>query len=108
MSAFSVSFIVFSMFFLCFLSIKPLCSIVLLPFSAIFTNLILFVFHVSNTTGLLLNLFVICLYVCLFNLIYLGVLCARWTTHTMALLHHDLYNFTVLYKNLTFISTKFL
>ena len=51
------------------LSVKPLCSIVLLPFSAILTNLILFNFHVPNTTVvyysycLLLNLlFVICLY----------------------------------------------
>jgi len=65
MPVFSVSFIVFSMFFM--LSVKPLCSIVLLPFSAILTNLILFIFHVPNTTVLLLNLFVICLYLCLFN-----------------------------------------
>ena len=53
MSVFSVSFIVFSMFFM--LSVKPLCSIVLLPFSAILTNLILFIFHVPNTTVLLLD-----------------------------------------------------
>jgi len=50
------------------LSVKLLCSIVLLPFSAILTNLILFNFHVPNTTVvyycLLLNLFVICLYLC--------------------------------------------
>jgi len=51
MSVFSVSFIVFGMFFM--LSVKPLCSIVLLPFSAILTNLILFIFHVPNTTVLL-------------------------------------------------------
>jgi len=38
----------------CFmLSAKPLCSIVLLPFSAILTNLILFLFHVPNTTVLM-------------------------------------------------------
>jgi len=42
MSVFSVSFIVFSMFFT--LSVKPLCTIALLPFSAILTNLILFLF----------------------------------------------------------------
>ena len=48
MSVFSVSFIVFSMFFM--LSVKLLCSIVLFPFSAILTDLILFIFHVPNTT----------------------------------------------------------
>jgi len=37
------------------LSVKPLCSIVLLPFSAILTNLILFIFHVPNATVLLLT-----------------------------------------------------
>jgi len=26
---------------------------------------------------------------------HLGVLCAWWNTHTMAVLHHGLYNFTV-------------
>jgi len=106
MSLFSVSFIVFSMFFM--LSIKPQCSIVLLPFSlAILTNLILFVFHVPNTTHycsvlLFFNLFVISLYlVCLFNLIW--VQCAWWNTHTMVVLvvmvvlHNGLYNFTVFY-----------
>jgi len=36
MSVFSVSFIVFSMLFM--LSVNALCSIVLLPFSAILTN----------------------------------------------------------------------
>jgi len=46
MSVFSVSFIVFSMFFMLFA--KPPCSIVLLPFSAILTNLILFIFHVQT------------------------------------------------------------
>ena len=51
MYVFSVNFIVFSMFFI--LSVKPLCSIVLLPFSAILTNLILFIFHVPNTAVLL-------------------------------------------------------
>jgi len=29
-------------------SVKPLCSFVLLPFSAILTNLNLFIFHVPN------------------------------------------------------------
>ena len=84
MSVFSVSFIVFSMFFM--LSVKPLCNIVLLDFSAILSNLILFIFHVHNTTQLyyclLYNLFVICLS----------------NTHTMAVLHHGLYNFTVFFS----------
>jgi len=35
------------------LFVKPLCSIVLLPFSATLTNLILFIFHVPNTAVLL-------------------------------------------------------
>jgi len=48
MSVFFVSFNVFSMFFM--LSVNPLCSIVLLPSSAILTNLTLFIFHVPNTT----------------------------------------------------------
>ena len=55
-----------SVCFFFILSVKPLCSIVLLPFSAILTNLILFVFHVPNTTVLLFTVkpfsdFVICL-----------------------------------------------
>jgi len=50
MSVFSVSFIVFSRLCFFMLSVNPLCSIVLLPYSAIFTNLILFIFHVPNTT----------------------------------------------------------
>ena len=67
MSVFPVSLSVLSIFFM--LSVKSLCIIVLLPFSAILTNLILFSFHVPSTTVrayycflLLLNLFVICLY----------------------------------------------
>ena len=32
------------------LSVKPLCSIVLFPFSAILTNPILFIFHTPNIT----------------------------------------------------------
>ena len=70
MFVFSVSFIVFSMFFL--LSVKPLCSTVLLPFSAILSNLILFIFHVPNTTVLLFTVkpCVICLYLCLPNPIW--------------------------------------
>jgi len=48
MSVFSVIFTVFSMFFM--LSVNPLCSIVLLPSSAILTNLTLFILHVPNTT----------------------------------------------------------
>jgi len=51
MSVFYVSFIVFVMFFM--LSLKPLCTIVLLPFSAILTNLILFIFHAPNAYVLL-------------------------------------------------------
>jgi len=35
------------------LSVKPLCSIVLLPSSAILTNLTLYIFHIPNTTVLL-------------------------------------------------------
>jgi len=35
------------------LSLKPLCSIVLLPFLTILTNLTLFIFHVLNTTLML-------------------------------------------------------
>jgi len=81
MSAFSVSFIVFSKFFF-MLSVKPLCSIVFLPFSAILTNLILFVFHVSNTTGLLFTVKPLCnLSLPLSVQPHLGVLCAWWNTH---------------------------
>jgi len=32
------------------LSVKPLCSVALLPSLAILTNLTLFIFHVPNTT----------------------------------------------------------
>jgi len=54
------------------LSVKLQCSIVLLPFSAILTNLILFIFHIPNTTVLLstVKVFVICLYLCLPNPIW--------------------------------------
>jgi len=90
------------------LSVKPLCSIVLLYFSAILTNLILFVFHVPNTTVLLLTVKRFCnLSLPLSVQPHLGVLCAWWSTHTMAVLHHGLYNFTVLYishRNVNFIS----
>jgi len=51
MSVFSVSFTVFSMFFM--LSVKPLCSVVLLHFSTILSNPTLFIFHVPDTTVLL-------------------------------------------------------
>ena len=89
------------------LSIKPLCSIVFLPFSAILTNLSLFVFHASNTTGLpfTVYLFVICLYLCLFNLI-----CGRYVPggpHTAAVLHHGLYYFTVTVFYNKFLSSFF-
>jgi len=47
-------YLIFFFKFNALVSVKPRCSIVLLPFSAILTNLILFVFYVSNTTGLLL------------------------------------------------------
>ena len=53
MSVFSVSFIpIYCLQYLFFLmlSAKPLCSVVLLPFSAILTNLILFIFHVGYST----------------------------------------------------------
>jgi len=63
MSWFSVSFIVFiSMFFYAFCKALVQYSIVLLPSSAILTNLTFFIFHVPNTTVcccLLLNIFVI-------------------------------------------------
>jgi len=51
-----------SVCFLCFL--YSLCVVLFCSFSAILTNLILFIFHVPNTTVLLLNIFVICLYLC--------------------------------------------
>jgi len=90
MSVFSVSFIVFSMFFM--LSVKPLCSIVLLPFSAILTNLILFIFHVLNTTVLLFTVKPFRnLPLPLSAQPQLGVLCAWSNTHTMAVLHHGLF-----------------
>ena len=94
MSMFSVSFIIFSMFFT--LSVNPLCSIVLLPFSAILTNLILFIFHIPNTTVLLFTVKPFCnLSLPLSTQPHLGVLCVWSNTHTMAVLHHGLYNFTV-------------
>ena len=80
MSVFSVSFIVFSIFFM--LSVKPLCSTVLLPFSAILINFILFIFHVPNTTVLLFTVKPFCnLSLPLSVQPYLGVLCAWWNTH---------------------------
>jgi len=45
---------------------------------------------------LLLNLFVICLYLCLFNLIW-GCY-VPGGTHTMVVLHNGLYCFTVFYN----------
>ena len=76
------------------LSVKPLCHIVLLPFSAILTNLILFVFHVSNT----ITVKPFCnLSLPLSFQPHLGVLCAWQNTYTMVVLHHGLYNFTVFY-----------
>jgi len=96
MSVFSVSVIVFGMFFM--LSVKPPCSTVLLPFSAILTNLILFIFHVPNTTVLLFTVKPFCnLSLPLSAQPHLGVLCAWSNTHTMAVLHHGLYNFTVFF-----------
>jgi len=80
------------------LFVKPLCSVVLLPFSAILTNLILFIFHVVNTytTVLLFTVKPFCnLSLPLSAEPHLGVLCAWSNTHTMAVLHHGLYNFTV-------------
>ena len=94
MSVFSVSFIVFSMFFM--LSVKPLGSVILLPFSAIVTNFILFIFHVPNTTVLLFTVKPFCtLSLLLSAQPNLGVLCAWWNTYTMAVLRHGLYDFTV-------------
>jgi len=59
----------FSMLFM--LCVKPLCSIVLLPFSAILTNLILFIFHVPNTTVKpFCNLKSVFAYLCLLNPIW--------------------------------------
>ena len=76
---------------------KPLCSIVLLPSSAILTNLTLFIFHVLNTTVSLFTVKPFCdlsLPVCPAPF---GVLCAWWNTHTMTVLHHGLYNFIVFF-----------
>jgi len=54
-----------------------MCSIVLLPFSAILTNFILFIFHVPNTTVLLFTVKAFCnLSLPLSAQPYLGVLCA--------------------------------
>jgi len=81
------------------LSVKPLCSIVLLPFSAILTNRILFIFHVHNTTILLFTVKPFCnLSLPLSVQPHLGVLCAWWNTHTMAVPHHGLYNSTVFFN----------
>jgi len=66
------------------LSVKPLCSVVFLPFSAILTNLILFNFHVRNTT---VSLFIVTPF-CKLSLPlsaqpHLGVLChVPGQTHT--------------------------
>jgi len=70
MSVFSLSFVVFSILFI--FSVKPLCSIVLLPFSAILTNpfCLFFMYPTLLYYCLLLNLFVICFYLCLFNPIW--------------------------------------
>jgi len=54
---------------------------------------------------LLLNLFVICLYLCLFNCIW-GCY-VPGGTHTMAVLHHDLHNSTVFFHACVFFNNKF-
>ena len=96
MPVFSVSCTVFGMFFM--LTVKPLRSIVLLPFSAILTNLILLIFYVPNTTVLLFTVKPFCnLSLPLSAQSHLGVLRAWSNTHTMAVLHHGLYNFTVFF-----------
>jgi len=78
-------------------SVKPLCSIVLLPFSAILTNLTLFIFHVPNANVLLFTVKPFCnLSLPLSVQPHLVVLCAWSNTHTMAVLH-GLYNFTVFF-----------
>ena len=80
------------------LSAKPLCSIVLLPFSAILNNLISFIFHVPNTTVLRFTVKPFCsLPLPLSAQPHLGVLCAWSNTHTMAVLHQGLYNFIVFF-----------
>jgi len=80
------------------LSVNPLCSIVLLPSSAILTNLTLFIFHVSNTTVSLFTVKSFCnLSLPLSVQLHLGC-CVSGGTHTqMTVLHHGLYNFTVFF-----------
>jgi len=80
MSLLSVSFIVFSMFFM--LSVNPLCSIVFPPLQPSWlTSLCLFFMYLTLLCRcLLLNLFAICLCLCLSNPIW-GAMCLVEHTH---------------------------
>jgi len=82
-------------------SVKLLCSIVLLPSSAILTNLTLLIYHIPNTTVLLFTVKPFCnlSLLCLSNPIWGAIICAWWNTRIMTVLHHDhgLYNFTVFF-----------
>jgi len=81
------------------LSVTPLCSIVLLPSSAILTNLTLFIFHVPNNTTVSLFTVKPCCNLSLPLSVepQLGCYVRWWNTHTMTVLHHGLYNFTVFF-----------
>jgi len=77
MFVFSVSVIAFGIFFMP--SVKPPCSIVLLPFSAILTNLILFILPVHDTTVSLFTVKPFCILSLPLSVQpHLGVLHAWW------------------------------
>jgi len=79
------------------LSVNLMCSIVLLPSSAILTNLTLFIFHVPNTTMSLFTVKPFCnLSLPLSVQPHLGCY-VLGGTHTMTVLHHGLYNFIVFF-----------
>jgi len=91
------------------LFVKPLCSIVLIPSSAILTNLTLFIFHVPNTTVLLFTVKPLRNLSLLLSVQpHMELLCAWWNTHTMTVLHHGLYNFTLFFFLLDFQIVAFL
>jgi len=73
-------FIAFSVFFM--LSVRPLCSIVFLPFLAILTDLILFFMYPTNTE-LLFTVKPFYLSLPLFIPPHSVVLCALWSIHEM-------------------------
>ena len=90
-------------------SMKPPHSNVLLPFSAILTNLILIFFMYTTVLCrcLLFNLFVFCLCLCLFNPIWGCYMPGG--TYTMVVPHHGQYNFTVFYishRNVNFVFVR--